>query len=334
MPAIAADAGIVAIAIVALLVVLAVYFLLQVIVGFARWIGMPNWPLIGSTMFNAISGVAQWVGGVAAWLWQHANPVTIVVASVHWLINELNTVNAWVLTNVWGALYRVVTVNIPGAFGAAVNEAHILYNDAVAFATSEVNAVRTWVTGEVLYVEAVIASDISAARALTVQLYNDAITWTDQRVAIAEAAALGLVQSLQGWVVQELGALRTWVTGEIDATAQTLEGDISTGLHDLSQVLTPEIAAAAAVGAAAAAAFETWRKGCGDPLCNNLLSFGNIISSLEGLISDGVLIALIAGAVADPAGTATVIEQDFAAPVAGAVTTVLDAVGFRMQTAA
>lgn len=334
MPAIAADAGVVIIAIMAILLVLALYFLLQALIAFFEWVGVPNWPLIGGNIMHALQSAAHWASGVAGWLWQHANPVNIVVATVHFIVDEFGQVEAWGLSVAVGALNRITTQVIPGAINYVSGIAHTLYNDSIGWINTEITAVRVVISSDIAHVEAVIASDINAARTFSVQLYGDAIAWTDHEFAIAEAAAQGLVQSLQGWVVQELGQLRTWVTGEIGTATQTLEGDINAGLHGLEQTLAPEIAAAAAVGAAAAAEFAQWRRGCGDPLCNNLLTFGNIISSLEGLLSDGVLIALVAGAVADPAGTVRVIRDDFAVPVEDAVSTVLGAVGLNLQRAA
>jgi len=334
VPAIAADAGVVMVAIIAILVVLAVYFLLQAIIAFAQWAGIPNLPLIGGSIMNALRTLAGWVSNVAAWLWQHANPVTIITASVHWLMGELNTVNAWVLQNVVGAIDRTVTQTIPSFYNASVTLAWTLYNDARAFVVSEINAVRLTIATDIATAEAIASIAVTDARLFSVQLYNDALAFTDAAVKAAEAQAVGLVQTLQGWAVAEFTQLRTWVTGEIGTAVQGVEGDIRTAVQGVENTLSPEIAAAAAAAAAAASVFAKWRADCGDPLCTNLSGFGNIISAIEGIVTDGALVALIVGAVADPAGTVNVIEQDFAAPVTAAVDTVLGAVGFSLQRAA
>jgi hypothetical protein len=322
------------IAAVALLVVLCVYFGVQLLLAIARWAGVQNWPLIGGSLMNAISSVAGWVGGALSWLWSHANPINMFLATVGWLAHQLAGMTGTIVWDIYSTIHRVTTSSIPGAIAAAEALSRTLYTDATAIISADV----TWLEGRIVaYYNAAVAvvnADIAAARAYSVALYDDAITFVDQRVAAAEAAAVGLVQSLQGWVVQELGALRTWATGEIAATAQTLEGDISAGLRGLEQTLTPEIAAAAAVGAAAAATFKAWEDSCGTPLCNNLLNFGSIISALENIISDGALVALIALAVSDPQGAVNIIVDDVVQPVDDAVSTVLSVVGINLQPAA
>lgn len=334
MPAVAADAGVIVIALMAILLVLAVYFLASALAGIARWAGVQNWPLIGGSIMNAINSLVSWAGNTAAWLWQHANPVTIVTATVHWLMSELNNVNSWFMQNVVLSIERVITQTVPNYYNLATSYAHTLYNDAVAVIGADVSALNRTIVAYYNDAIAYAGAEVAAARSFALQLYGDAVAVTDAAVAAAEARALGLVQSLQGWALQEFTAVRTWVTGEIGAAEQTLQGDIATGLHDLEQTLAPEIAAAAAVGAAAAAAFKTWETSCGDPLCTNLSGFGNIIAAIEGIITDGALVALIAGAVIDPAGTATFITDTFVQPVDDAVGVVLGAVGLQLPMAA
>jgi hypothetical protein len=88
-------------------------------------------------------------------------------------------------------------------------------------------------------------------------------------------------------------------------------GQISDGLNGLERTLAPEIAGAAAIGTAAASAFEAWKSQCGDGLCSNLSQFGNIISAIEGVVTDGALIALLVQCVSDPQGAQAAIVSDF-----------------------
>src|SRR5579859_7606004 len=310
MPALALDGGVIMTAIMALLLVMAVYFLVQLLIGLGRFVGMPNWPVIGGTLFSALVNVGSFVGSVQAWLWQHANPVNIVTATVGWLLHEMNAVTVNIIDDIYGTFVRLTINTIPAARAFAVATAYNLYNDAVA----EINAARSFAvaTAYNLYNDAVGIIDATEAvigqRITNVELALEGLFASE--LAAAAAAAAGLVQSLQGWAIQELGALRTWVTGEIATTAAGIEGDIGTAVKGVENTLAPEIAAAAAVGAAAAATFKEWETKCGDPLCNNLSGFGNAISSLLGLVSDGALVALIAEAVSNPQSVVTFIEND------------------------
>jgi hypothetical protein len=322
------------IAAVALLVVLCVYFGVQTLLAIARWAGVQNWPLIGGSIMGAISSIAGWVGGALSWLWAHANPINMFLATVGWLAHQLAGMTGTIVWDIYSTIHRVTTSSIPGAIAAAEGLARTLYADATAIISADV----TWLEGRIVYYyDAAYNYATAVGHSLVLTIGADVAYLENliaQRVAAAEAAAVGLVQGLQGWTLQELGALRAWATGEIASTAQTLEGDISAGLRGLEQTLTPEIAAAAAVGAAAAATFKAWEQSCGTPLCNNLLNFGSIISALENIVSDGALVALIALAVSDPQGAVNIIVDDVVQPVDDAVSTVLSVVGINLQLAA
>jgi hypothetical protein len=302
MPAIAADAGVVAIAIVALIVVMAVYFLLQAIYGFFQWAGVPNIPLIGGSIMSAIAHLVGWVGGAASWLWAHANPITIVVASVHWLLDQLNTWTAAAAATIYTTLSRIVTQTIPAWYHAAIGVALAEYNAAVAYTASVATNLTNSIHGYYNLAIAQINSDIAFVEHYAVGLYQQAIGAVNTGLASAEASALGLVQTLQGWVVQELGQLRTWVTGEIAHTAAGIETDIGNAVRGVENTLAPEIAGAAAIGSLAIAEFAQWRTKCGDPLCNNLGAFGNAINAIESLLEPVALLAILAEIAHNPQG--------------------------------
>lgn len=318
------------IAAVALVAILAVYFLVEALQGIAKAVGMPNWPLVGGALYGAIGHIVTWVGDALGWLWQHANPINMLLASTHWILQQLSNFTGLVVVGIYEAVNRITTVAIPGAINLAEGVARTLYTDATAFATAVGHSVVVYAEG--LYHDAVTTIDDA------VTVIDATIAGVESRIAgavagavtAATAAALGLVQSLQGWVTQELGALHTTIDGEIQTVTEGIGTQIGDAIHTVEQDLAPGIAAAAAVGAAAAAAFKTWEQDCGDNLCNNLSGYANTIGAILGVISDGALIALIAGAVADPQGTADFITNDIATPAADAFETIAGMLGVKL----
>jgi hypothetical protein len=322
------------VAAVALVAILAVYFAVQALQAIAKYIGMPNWPLIGGALYGAISQVVTWVGDALGWLWQHANPINMFMATTHWLLHELNAATESVVGAVYSTIYRVATVSIPAAMAYAHTVAYGLYYLVLTDITAAETYAHTVAYG--FYLDAVSWANVVGHSVATLVVTD--IAAVNYRIDVVEGmittATLGLVQTVEGWALQELGALRTWVTGEITTAVDGVESDIGAAVHGLEQTIAPEIAGAAAVGAAAAAAFEAWKSSCGDPLCTNLNGFGNIIATIEGVITDGALIALIAGAISDPQGTVTFIDDNIVAPATSAVETVAGALGFTLPAAA
>src|ERR1700733_1902147 len=138
MPLVIADIAPELVAALALVAVLCVYFMVESLQGIARFIGMPNWPLIGKGLYNGISAAVTWVGQQLNWLWQHANPVSMFLATTGWLLNEMTSLQGTVFADIYSAFERVTGSAIPGAITSAENLARTLYGDAVAFTTTEV----------------------------------------------------------------------------------------------------------------------------------------------------------------------------------------------------
>lgn len=327
MPLVLADIAPELIAALALVAVLAVYFAVEALQGIARAIGVPNWPLVGGFLYGGISHIVTWVGNSLAWLWQHANPINMFLATTGWLMHEINGVIETVIYDAYSTFHRITTSSIPGAINAAEALSRTLYTDAVAEANAAVGALRSVVAGD--YTAAINWAN-AVGHSLVGQLEADVTFlegYINTRVAAAEAAAVGLEQSLQGWALTELGQLRTFVAGELEQAIAGLRSDIGSAVNGLERTLSPEIAAAAAVGAAAAAEFARWKADCGDPLCSNLSGFGNIIGAIEGLLTDVAVVAFLAEIVADPQGAVDTIEgigNDIVQPV---WTVLSDAIG-------
>ena len=333
MPLVIGDAGALAGALVAIMIVLAVAVVVAIMVEIAAWIGMPNWPLIGKTLYNGLVSIQNWVNHAEAWLWQHANPINIFLATTGWLANELSSLTGTVVYDIYSFAHRVITVSIPGV----VNQAYGWYNDALRYASAEASAAAhvvylqayAWYNAGLSYTEGAVKTidaDIAAVDARV----SGAVTGA---VAAATAAAEGLVQSTEGWVLTQLDELGTTVIGEIETAVEGVQTDIGNAVRGVEQTLSPAITGAAAIGAAAAAAFETWRSECGDGLCSNLSQFGNIISTIEGLITDGALIALVIEAAVNPQGCVDTINEFAVQPAEQAISDVLGAVNFVLKAA-
>jgi hypothetical protein len=314
----------------ALVAVLAVYFMVEALEAIARAVGVPNWPIIGGALYGAIAHVATWVGDSLAWLWQHANPINLFLATTHWTIQQFSNYIGLGMQGITEAASRLATVAIPGAINTAEGLARDLYADASAYSTyiaGRVNALIAGVQSQIVStataIEATISSDIAAVEGRISGAVSGA-------VAAATAAALGRVQSLQGWVTQELGALHTTIDGEIQAAQQGIGAQIGDAVQTVEQDLAPGIAAAAAAAAAAATAFKTWEQDCGNNLCNNLSGFANTIGAILGIVSDGALVALVAEAVTNPEGLAEFIVNDIAEPATDAAETVASLLGVKL----
>jgi hypothetical protein len=310
------------IAAVALVAVLAVYFMVEALEAIARAVGMPNWPLIGGALYGAIAHVATWVGESLAWLWQNANPINMFLATTHWISQQLSNWTNAAITGVVGAAERLATVTIPAMGSFAVQTAYNLYADAKALITTAeqfavLTAYNLYADAKLLVNDAVTAIDVTIAG---VEAKVAALGGTF--AAAIAAASLGLVQSLQGWVAQELGTLHTTIDGEIQAATEGISTQIGDVVQTVEGDLAPAIAAAAAVGAAAATAFKTWEQDCGDNLCNNLSGYANTIGAILGVITDGALIALLVEAVTNPQGVVDFVVSDIVDPVDQAIDTV------------
>ena len=140
---------------------------------------------------------------------------------------------------------------------------------------------------------AIAAADVAGAEAWVGNELAGLRTWIDARVGQAIDYVDQRVGQAETWAAGEIGALRGYITG----------------------TLAPAIAAAAAVAATAAADLARWKKDCGDPLCNNLSTFGNEIAAIEAGLGDVAIIALLAAAVSDPQGVANEVVSLIDGPV-------------------
>jgi hypothetical protein len=156
-----------------------------------------------------------------------------------------------------------------------------------------VAAVESYAAGLFNRAVAIAAADVAGAEAWVGNELAGLRTWIDARVGQAIDYVDQRVGQAETWAAGEIGALRGYITG----------------------TLAPAIAAAAAVAATAAADLARWKKDCGDPLCNNLSTFGNEIAAIEAGLGDVAIIALLAAAVSDPQGVANEVVSLIDGPV-------------------
>jgi hypothetical protein len=314
----------------ALCLVMAAAFVLTLLISVANYLHIGAIPFVGGAIMAALRFVGAALDNLAGWLWQHANPVNLAVATFGYLGNSLSLGMTSVIGAQYSATSRVVNTSIPNAINTAIARATALYYAGVAW--TDARYASAVLLADTLYNDALHAIGLaqSAAMSYADGRYSAALTEINAAKAAVTAGTLGLVQSLQGWVVQQLDQLRGDVQSTDAARGETTQGQIGDAVRGVEGDIAKAGAAAVAVGAAAAAAFNAWRQQCGDPLCNNLNGFGNEIASILGLISDGALVALIAEAATHPQAAADFVKNDIAGPAGDALNTVAGLVGVKL----
>lgn len=201
------------------------------------------------------------------------------------------------------SLFATAEADITSGVASAVKYAEQVAGSALATAEAGIATAEALAAADVSQLAAVVAQDEQALQALL----SGGLAGAEANIAQALAQA-------QAFATQEVTSVRDW--------AQQQEGALS---QALTSTLTMGIAGVAAEVATVAEELTQFRQNCGDPICNNLGSFGQDIAALSGLMGEGLLFALVAAAVADPHGVAVAVDDVFS-PVATALKDGLQAV--------
>lgn len=315
MPAALAGLAPEVIAMLALLAVLAAYFLSVAIVNILKALHIDALPLVGGAIVGAFEHLADAIAGAATWLWQHVNPINWLIAAVHWLFSNWASAIAHITSDIYNAIMHVVVDVVPRWISQAVNTSIGLFNEAEAYAASLYNAAVAVATNLVAIAIQRAADLFNSAVAFTWSVFatveNDiraavgaATAWASAAIAAAYAGAIAAVSGAIGYAEHLFSTAITYVDARV--------GDVTKWIDT---VIVPALAALGVSVAALETDWANWRTKCGDPLCNNLSGFGNVINALEQLGIDALVVALIAECVANPQGVADDVVSIVRAPV-------------------
>jgi len=339
-----ADLSLIAIAAMALLLMLGLDILVKVLGPLlARYI-----PFVGRTLAADLQSAVSWaVSTSQGWL---DFAVTPLIAIALWVPDAVGALFQGVedtFGGVYNAIHTAVNVVVPAVWiqlNAIVAENVAILNKSIGgvWAGAQSLTYSLFATAE-----ADIAVGISHAAQYAEQVAGVALATAQANITAAEALAAAEVAQLAGVVAQDRSTLESLVTGglagaeaqiadslaqaqafatqEVTAVrdwAQQQEGALNTAL---TGTLTVGIAGVVAQVVTLAEELTQFRQTCGDPLCNNLGQFGQDLSALGGYIESGALFALLAAFIADPKGTAGLIEG-VVTPMAQAVDSGLKAV--------
>lgn len=229
---------------------------------------------------TAIAQTVSWAQGV--FLQLGTEIVDVYNTLQHTISFVGNDIVSWVQT--------AISSSITSIYGAI--------NDVVSWATQSFATVESAVSTALNDVTSWVATEIAALTGQIATAVNDLEKWVTQLWTTAISQPLSVIwdniQRPANAVVQEIQT-------EYPDIANTLQGITSTVPLDIASALT-------AIGAITIP-LTTFVDRCGMPLCKNLTSFGNDLSQIEGLITDGALFAFIAALAADPIGMAHDIES-------------------------
>lgn len=251
--------------------------------------------------------------------------------SAHWIINNyvpaklavlsgdleklINDARAYALSEVQ-QLYNTLHLEETNLYDSAVSQIDHLYNvlhaevaTALATAESAADHIYNVLEGDIMsirgYADSLISSLDNSLRALIADGIREAETTAQTLIG---AAITDIDHDAAAAVEAVWPDVKAGVDGVIDVAAGgfTDATDLLKGL-DLSK-------AAGLVGAGAAAlvgvsALLHLAEDCTIPNCKNLSGFGRDLQALLGLVSDGALIAFLADAASNPAGTAEAISS-------------------------
>src|SRR5487761_429682 len=308
-----------------------------------RWLAN-SVPLIGGAFSRGLdAGVNFAVAQSQIWLDAALTPLISVIM---WIPENLGpwADQIWATFSatggeIWNIRYNVL---------AAVRADYQLVIATIAYnLQSNINAVDN--SGQALThslfatAEADIVAGVANAARYAEQVGAGVLATAEAGVSTAEALAVAEVAQLAQVVASDQQMLESLVTGGLAGAeakiaqtltdAQAYANQEATSVRDWAQKNEAALPGALGVGIAGviaqvgmvAAELTQFRQTCGDPLCSNLGQFGQDLSALGGYIESGALFALLAAFIADPKGTAGVIEG-IVTPMAQAVDTGLKAV--------
>lgn len=305
-----ADFGLMAIALVAIVLLLALSVITYALDKALHY--LPNvWPFnllynLGDFLVNAVNDSIDFLWGMVGALAHIFDLGTWFVVHI-WdpLIHNMN--------EAWNAVWRTNNVVVPSAAAGAVSTSTAIINSTAATLQANTNnAVAQLQTQQSTGIAAVTATigaaslDLTAQLAQQKQLLSDQIT-AAELLAVKQAADLVLpVDAAVRALEQDVPAIQSQVTDVVLPRVRDLEGAVQT-------VIPAAIAAAAAVGTAAATDFQTWKRTCGNNLCSNLGNMASILGDLGIVMDAELLLELIYEVANNPEG----VKQELLAALDG-----------------
>lgn len=346
MPIIVAALPEIVIALAALLLVMAFYFLFRpILVGMSRHI-----PIIGGPLSAAIDTILT-DSYQAAMMWSSAAVRGIegfVLSPVYWFEHIV----ADFLDMLYGlgqAIYFVVIHTIPNAINAALGLVRSEIDNAIVYLESMFMAWIASVQAEIVGVEHALAADISSVEQFSVTLFNDAEHYTTEAIT-AETQLIGQVESaltteigqvynaaisftetavtdLTSYIGQVETALSTEIAAGLTGIESWAGSEIQTLIGYIDAVQTQTIALTLGAVAVVEEDLGKLESECTDNLCSGLTDLANILNGLAGDLGLAALFALGAEFASDPVGTAHAVDDALTPIVAGASSAVRALIG-------
>lgn len=330
----------------ALLVVLAAYALYE---GLLKGL-VGRVPLIGGVLSSVLSFV---ITDAVSWtLTQFKSAIGslagLFMTPVHWLASlyasiivrlyNLATAAAHITNVLLPDLESSLTLLITNDIHAAESYALTLTTDAESYAlaldqqvysyiSAQLSQVYTFVDTQIAATDQFVVTGLSGAEAYALQLYHDAITYTQAGLTSAEGYAASLVTGAIDYTTSAVTGLDTSITADLGQLTSWVESQLTA----LQQYIAASVAGALATALAAtqvvADDLQALKTDCTDNLCDNLGPLADLLSALSSLWGIGALVALGAEFATDPGGAARDVQDVLGDVVDGTVTVIRDAVG-------
>lgn len=311
-----------------------------------------DWPVIGGWISDNIIGASiNGLQRLSSWITSGVGVmVDLIVTPIRWLDDLFNqAVNTfWQIEQ---GLYRIVALTIPNAINRALDYAHslalaveaeaqALFNQAVADARALVDGLRNAVAAEldalsrglqamIGALQAQVAVELATLRNAFEATLNQAVATIGAELDLLRRGFDATIAALQAGVNAELELLRRGFEATIGRLRDDVEQEILTVEHALADNIAAEAAIAAAATAVVAKELTDYLQKCGNPLCKGGLDLANMLGELGELIDDGLLLALAAMAAHDPKGTGEAITGFVGGLAHDIETAVGDAIGVR-----
>lgn len=302
----------VVVALVALVMAYASSFLFRAVLArLWQWV-----PVFGQGALAWADGVINGaVASLSGWIEAAVAPLANVIAGpwqkVDHLFTQAEATFGAVASAIAGAESRV-QAQVQGWVQATVSD--------------QVSQLRTWTQAQIAQVTA-LTQWVHAAVDQDIHSWLDqAMARADQGIAQAQAAADQAMATAQqdaqalGQLRGQVGQLSPDVVGAMigsafDSLDTALKGGIS-GVAGTVGTLAADLAGVRAQAMATDQTLTQYLQECGQPLCDALHSPLQDLQGIANLADAGLILALLAGAVQDPQGTATLVQGTIGAGMA------------------
>lgn len=323
------DIGAVAVALVALALAFSLVLLWRVLS-----LGLIHVPVFGGSIVNTVGHwLASAENAAQGFLSDAMTPVVDLISVIPFLLAPLFQATEDTFGAAFGAVSWIANTGIPevarGA-SAALAMAGVQFTHLV---NSTVAAVRTEYTSLFAQNQTQIAHTATYAQAYTDRQTALAMATAEEYAAKAAGANAARIAQLSDVVAQDQHQLEALITGGLSTAAADLQQAVAgveagaardlAGLQDwvkqnekaiqtsLEGAITGGLAGVLTQVTAITTEFTNWRNSCGDPLCNNLSTFGQVLAQLGQLLDAGFLVALLVGAATDPKATGAIFTDIF-----------------------